>query len=114
MNLGRTQTALGAFYRRLAFRVGKAKAITATARASSLPSSIEPRERGSFTPILAPTRTTRNTGCTSSAAYGSAPHISGFDLVDSRDRRARRGDSFLGDGASTFSRRHVTAAAGIG
>ena len=32
MNLGRTQTALGACYRRLAFRVGKAKAITATAR----------------------------------------------------------------------------------
>ena len=32
MNLGRTQTALGAFYRRLAFRVGKAKAIVATAR----------------------------------------------------------------------------------
>ncbi|HEV3063264.1 MAG TPA: IS110 family transposase [Vicinamibacterales bacterium] len=32
MNLSRTQTALGAFYRRLAFRVGKAKAITATAR----------------------------------------------------------------------------------
>ena len=32
MNLGRTQTALGAFYRRFAFRVGKAKAITATAR----------------------------------------------------------------------------------
>jgi hypothetical protein len=29
---GRTQTALGAFYRRLAFRTGKAKAITATAR----------------------------------------------------------------------------------
>ncbi len=32
MSLGRTETALGAFYRRLAFRVGKAKAITATAR----------------------------------------------------------------------------------
>ena len=32
MTLGRTETALGAFYRRLAFRVGKAKAITATAR----------------------------------------------------------------------------------
>jgi transposase len=32
MNLGRTHTALGAFYRRLAFRVGTAKAITATAR----------------------------------------------------------------------------------
>jgi transposase len=32
MSLGRTQTALGAFYRRLAFRVGKPKAITATAR----------------------------------------------------------------------------------
>jgi transposase len=32
MSLGRTDTALGAFYRRLAVRVGKAKAITATAR----------------------------------------------------------------------------------
>jgi hypothetical protein len=32
MNLGRTPTALGAFYRRLAFRVGKPKAITASAR----------------------------------------------------------------------------------
>jgi len=32
MTLGRTDTALGAFYRRLAYRIGKAKAITATAR----------------------------------------------------------------------------------
>ncbi len=32
MSLGRTSTALGAFYRRLAARIGKAKAITATAR----------------------------------------------------------------------------------
>jgi transposase len=32
MNLGRSQTALGAFYRRLAVRAGKAKAVTATAR----------------------------------------------------------------------------------
>ena len=32
MNLGRSQTALGALYRRLAVRAGKAKAITATAR----------------------------------------------------------------------------------
>lgn len=32
VNVGRTQTALGAFYRRLAARIGKAKAITATAR----------------------------------------------------------------------------------
>ena len=32
LSLGRTQTALGAFYRRVAYRVGKAKAITATAR----------------------------------------------------------------------------------
>lgn len=30
--MGRTDTALGAFYRRLAARIGKAKAITATAR----------------------------------------------------------------------------------
>lgn len=32
MNVGRTRTALGAFYRRLAARIGKAKAVTATAR----------------------------------------------------------------------------------
>jgi len=32
MSLGRTQTALGDYYRRLAARVGKAKAVTATAR----------------------------------------------------------------------------------
>lgn len=32
VNVGKTQTALGAFYRRLASRVGKAKAVTATAR----------------------------------------------------------------------------------
>ena len=32
VNVGRTQTALGGFYRRLAARIGKAKAVTATAR----------------------------------------------------------------------------------
>jgi transposase len=32
ISVGRTETALGAFYRRLSARVGKAKAITATAR----------------------------------------------------------------------------------
>jgi len=32
VNIGRTQTALGSFYRRLAARMGKAKAVTATAR----------------------------------------------------------------------------------
>jgi transposase len=32
VNVGRTHTALGAFYRRLAARIGKAKAVTATAR----------------------------------------------------------------------------------
>lgn len=32
VNVGRTQTAMGAFYRRLAGRAGKAKAVTATAR----------------------------------------------------------------------------------
>ena len=36
MSLTRTSTALGAFYRRLAARVGKAKAITATARKLAL------------------------------------------------------------------------------
>jgi hypothetical protein len=32
MSVGKTSTALGAYYRRLGYRVGKAKAITATAR----------------------------------------------------------------------------------
>jgi transposase len=32
VNVGKTSTALGAFYRRLAARIGKAKAVTATAR----------------------------------------------------------------------------------
>jgi transposase len=32
VNVGKTESALGAFYRRLAMRVGKAKAVTATAR----------------------------------------------------------------------------------
>ena len=32
VNVGRSNTALGAFYRRLASRIGKAKAVTATAR----------------------------------------------------------------------------------
>ena len=32
VSVGKTESALGAFYRRLAMRVGKAKAITATAR----------------------------------------------------------------------------------
>ena len=32
VTVGRTQTALGAFYRRLSARLGKAKAVTATAR----------------------------------------------------------------------------------
>ena len=32
VNVGRTETGLGAFYRRLAARIGKAKAVTATAR----------------------------------------------------------------------------------
>lgn len=32
VNVGKTQTALGAFYRRLGGRIGKAKAVTATAR----------------------------------------------------------------------------------
>lgn len=32
VTIGRTETALGAFYRRLSARIGKSKAVTATAR----------------------------------------------------------------------------------
>jgi hypothetical protein len=37
VNIGKTQTALGAFYRRLAARTGKAKAVTVTARKLAIP-----------------------------------------------------------------------------
>ena len=37
VNVGRTQTAMEAFYRRLSARVGKAKAVTATARKLAVP-----------------------------------------------------------------------------
>ncbi|HDX8358214.1 TPA: hypothetical protein RQN15_001967 [Aeromonas hydrophila] len=36
MTIGRTNTALGAFYRRLSAGIGKAKAVTATARKISV------------------------------------------------------------------------------
>ena len=37
VTVGRTDTALGAFYRRLSARIGKAKAVTATARKIAVP-----------------------------------------------------------------------------
>jgi hypothetical protein len=43
VNIGKTQTALGAFYRRLAARTGKAKAVTPP-RASSRSCSITPSD----------------------------------------------------------------------
>ena len=36
MSVGRARTALGAFYRRIAYRIGNPKAITATARKLSI------------------------------------------------------------------------------
>lgn len=36
VNVGKTSTALGAFYRRFAARIGKAKAVTATARKTAV------------------------------------------------------------------------------
>jgi transposase len=46
MSLGRTQTALGAFYRRLAARIGKPQAITATARKLAI--LVYPMLKGDF------------------------------------------------------------------
>jgi transposase len=44
--VGRTDTALGAFYRRLSSRIGKAKAVTATAR-----NFVSPDSRGTACPL---------------------------------------------------------------
>ena len=86
MSLGRTQTALGAFYRRLAFRVGKAKAITATARNSPSWCTAALRTDLSTTTRGQP-RTTHNIGPTSFVVYANGQPIS--DLALSTFRPAR-------------------------
>jgi transposase len=65
MSIGRTSTALGAFYRRLAARVGKAKAITATDTASS------PAISSITTPVQL--LTTSSTGLVNSSRCANAP-----------------------------------------
>ena len=94
MNLGRTQTALGAFYRRLAFRVGKAKAITATARKlailvyRALEGDLLYTDPGADAYDAEPAPT-------SSAHFASAPLISDSSLSTARPARSSRGQ-FLG------------------
>ena len=75
MNLGRTETALGAFYRRLAYRVGKAKAITATARKLAI-LVYRTLKDGLLYHDQGPPPTTPNTAPESFAACVSAPPIS--------------------------------------
>ena len=72
MSLGRTETALGAFYRRLAYRVGKAKAITATARKLAILVYRTLKEAWSTT-IPGPPPMTPTIAHASSAACASAP-----------------------------------------
>ena len=75
MNLGRTDTALGAFYRRLAYRVGKAKAITATARKLAI-LVYASSGRAWCTRIPAPPPTMPSTASASFTACASVPPIS--------------------------------------
>ena len=75
MSLGRTETALGAFYRRLAYRVGKAKAITATARKLAI-LVYRTLKDGLVYQDPGPPRTTPNTARASFAACASVPPIS--------------------------------------
>lgn len=79
MNAGRTQTAFGAFYRRLAFRIGKAKAITDTARKLAI-LVYRTLKHGLVYVDPAPLRTTRNTAPTSLVASANVPRTSGFDF----------------------------------
>ncbi len=86
MALGRSQTALGAFYRRLAFRIGKAKAITATARKLAI-LVYRTLKTTSSTTTRAPRPTRHTTGAASSVGYDNAPSIS--DLGSSTCRPVR-------------------------
>ena len=86
MNLGRTQTALGAFYRRLAFRVGRPKP-SRPPPGSSPSSSTAPSKTGSCIGILAPTRTKRSIARTSCVASASARPT--WDLGSSTSRPAK-------------------------
>ena len=96
MTLGRTQTALGAFYRRLAFRIGKAKAVTATARKLAILVYRTLKDRlvyvdpgaAAYDAHIAPSRP-------------PAPATRRPSRIRTRrplDRRGRRGISFLGAG----------------
>ncbi len=76
-SLARTQTALGAFYRRLAFRVGAPKAVTATARKLAI--LVYRTLKDHLVTTRGPTLTMPSTGPASSAAYGSAPRRSDWD-----------------------------------
>ena len=95
MNLGRTDTALGAFYRRLAYRVGKAKAITATARKLAI-LVYRTLKDGLVYQDPEPPPMTPNTASASSADYAYVPQ-SRLRPPQSRNRRVARGGSFLGD-----------------
>jgi hypothetical protein len=88
LSLGRTQTALGAFYRRLAYRVGKAKAITATARKLAILVYRSLKE-GLLYQDPGPPRTTPTTRSACCVACVSAPP-SRFLPGQSRHRRDPR------------------------
>jgi hypothetical protein len=75
MSLGRTETALGAFYHRLAYRVGKAKAIIATARKLAI-LVYRSLKDGLLYQDPGPPRTMPNNSRASFAACVSAPPIS--------------------------------------
>ena len=95
MSLSRTQTALGAFYRRLAYRVGKAKAITATARKLAI--LVYRTLKGGF--VYQDPGADAYDGSTTHA--GPPPHPSARSHARLRprrphDRRGTSGSSFLG------------------
>jgi Transposase IS116/IS110/IS902 family len=98
MSLGRTETALGAFYRRLAYRVGKAKAITATARKlailvyRTLKDGLVYHDPGGR-------RVRRPASPARHSPLASARGRARLSPRRSRNRRTpRRGSSFLGEG----------------
>jgi hypothetical protein len=104
MSLGRTQTAPGAFYRRVAFRIGKAKAVTATARKLAI---LIYRTLKDGLVYADPGR--RDLRHAAPDAPPASPPSAGGQLRiwarQSHDRRGRGGDSFLGAVIRTFRQR---------
>jgi hypothetical protein len=79
VTVGRTETALGAFYRRLSARIDKAKAVTATARKIAVLIYNTLRHGMDYASFARMGSSSANTGDASAAIYDSWHYVAGAD-----------------------------------